>query len=84
MNTDTTNIRSDANNLKGFDKYIRGPIKYFQRNWFIPFVLGLGSVTTTRVLRVQAARGMIHLGLRHARYCSRFDTGSRSQKFASV
>ena len=49
MNTDTTNVRSDANNLKGFDKYIRGPIKYFQRNWFIPFVLGLGSVTMDNV-----------------------------------
>lgn len=49
MNTDTTNIRNDANTLKGFDKYIRGPIKYFQRNWFIPFVLGLGSVTMDNV-----------------------------------
>ena len=62
MNTDTTNIRNDANTLKGFDKYIRGPIKYFQRNWFIPFVLGLGSVIMDNVSLRDTWLGVDHGG----------------------
>ena len=62
MNTDTTNIRNDANTLKGFDKYIRGPIKYFQRNWFIPFVLGHGSVTMDNVSLRDTWLGVDHGG----------------------
>ena len=45
MNTDTQSVRDKENTLKGFNKMYVGPIRNFQRMWFVPFIMGLGSVS---------------------------------------
>ena len=43
--TDKANVVDDANKLKDFEKVWDGnPMHHFDRNWFLPFIVALGSV----------------------------------------
>lgn len=43
--TDRANVVPDANKLKDFDKIWDGnPMHHFDRNWFLPFIVALGSI----------------------------------------
>ena len=62
MNTDTSNTRTNENSLKGFDKHFRGSIRYFQRNWFMPFIMALGSISMDNVTLRDTWLGVDHGG----------------------